>query len=904
MTSSAAQLDFAAHFVTFLAAAAGLALVALRGELMTRAPWARAALGLGFALIGGAAFFGGSLIVDSDTTYLLAAQSVGIALAAAGTIPWHGGPGGRRLMWTGLSLLGLSAVARTTLSSPGETTVGGADVLTAALMAIGGAAVLGALLAESRRSIAARVAASAAGTLLLVVLVLSVALSTVLSGTVEDEAIRRLDSRAASEAALLRDRTDDARQRSDFTSRFLVDEGNRDEFLAAIASGAPSPALSALLDEAREFFSARPSGLALVQPDGTVIGRAGVDETNVRAAARTDLVRDAIDRRGQRAGVEIVQGTVVVLSASPVIGPAQDVVGVIVSVESLDEGFLSDRAADDRLLSLALRTESQLLARFGPQPPEAVAGSLTGDVLANGRPGTRVTPGYFVAARPVAASSGPPAIAVVASTPTTLVAETRESLFRTLFLIALGGTILALLVAAVVGDRIGGGLRRLTRAAERIEEGRTGVRSGVQSDDEVGVLGRTFDSMAGAIEDQTAALRRAADDETRLRNRLEAVVAGMGEALIAVNGNGRITDFNQAAEELLGIAASAASGRKAAEVVQLLNAEGADLSRRLRRPSPTRWSTIGSVIRADRTTVPVAVSAGVLRGSRRELAGNVLVLRDLRKEREVERMKTEFLSRVGHELRTPLTGIKGFAEILANRPVPEDRARSWHHEIVDSSDKLLRIVEMLEFFAATGGSVTLRPEPLDVRRLIDAEVALWDERLDQASSRSGGAPRWKLSRRVARGTPTVQADPRWARAAIHELIDNAVKFSPGGGKIGVTAEPAERDGAPGVEISVADRGIGLTEDEKAKVFGEFAQGDASDTRAYGGLGLGLALAQRVAEVHDGALSCISQPGSGSTFTLFLPLSAGGRDLGSDNGARRPTRSGTRRTRRRVRQPES
>ena len=904
MTSSAAQLDFAAHFVTFLAAAAGVALIALRGELMTRVSWARAALGAGLALIGGAAFLGGSLIVDSDTTPLLVAQSLGLALAAAGTIPWHGGPAGRRLMWAGLALLGTSALARTTIASPDSSAVGGADVLTAALMALGGAAVLGALLAESRRSIAARVAASAAGTLLLVVLVLSVALSTVLSGTVEDEAIRRLDARAASEAALLRDRTDDARQRSDFTSRFLVNEANRDEFLAAISAGSSSPALSALLDEAREFFSARPAGLALVQPNGNVIGRAGVDETDVRAAARTGLVADAVSRRGQRAGVEVVEGTVVVVSASPVIGPAQDVVGVIVSVETLDEGFLSDRAADDRLLSLALRSASSQLAGFGPQPPNEIAGPLTRNVLSTGRPDTRITPDYFVAGRPVPAPTGPPAIAVVASTPTTLVAETRESLFRTLFLIALGGTILALLVAAVVGDRIGGGLRRLTRAAERIEEGRTGVRSGVESDDEVGVLGRTFDSMAGAIEDQTAALRRAADDETRLRNRLEAVVAGMGEALIAVNARGRVTDFNQAAEELLGMAAAAARGRNAAEVVQLVNAEGADLSRRLRRPSTTRWSAIGSVARADRTMVPVAVSAGVLRGSRQELAGNVLVLRDLRKEREVERMKTEFLSRVGHELRTPLTGIKGFAEILANRAVPEDRARSWHHEIVESSDKLLRIVEMLEFFAATGGSVTLRPEPLDVRRLLDAEVALWSERLDQMSQRRPADKRWVLTRRVARGTPTVQADPRWARAAIHELIDNAVKFSPEGGRVSVTAEPAEREGAAGVEISVTDKGIGLTEDQKAKVFGEFTQGDASDTRAYGGLGLGLALAQRVAEVHDGTLTFRSQAGAGSTFTLFLPVSAAERDLGSGNGARRPARSASRRTRRRARAAES
>jgi len=405
------------------------------------------------------------------------------------------------------------------------------------------------------------------------------------------------------------------------------------------------------------------------------------------------------------------------------------------------------------------------------------------------------------------------------------------------------------------------------------------VRSGVVSDDEVGVLGRTFDSMAGAIEDQTAALRRAAEDETRLRNRLEAVVAGMGEALVAVNGRGRITQFNQAAEELLGAGASQMRNRRADEVLDLTSDEGADLTRRLRRPSPNRWSTTANLRRSDGSLVPVAVSSGVLRGPRRELAGNVFLLRDLRKEREVERMKTEFLSRVGHELRTPLTGIKGFAEILANREVPSDRARSWHEEIVDSSDKLLRIVEMLEFFAATGGNVTLRPETIDLRPLLADEVADWSEKLDK---RGGSA--LTVSSKASRGTPKVDADPRWTRAAMHELIDNAVKFSPEGGKVTVTASPAERDGVKGAEISVTDHGIGMSPEQLALVFGEFTQGDASDTRSYGGLGLGLTMAQRVAEAHQGHLSCQSVPGKGSTFTLFLPSIRADRAVGSGDGA--------------------
>ncbi len=174
-------------------------------------------------------------------------------------------------------------------------------------------------------------------------------------------------------------------------------------------------------------------------------------------------------------------------------------------------------------------------------------------MLAGGLPKSASFEGLFFSARPVEAADGTPVMVLVATTPTTLVDNTRESLFRTLFLIALGGTLLALLLAAFVGERIGARVRRLTVAATAIQEGDLTARAGLDTSDEVGVLGSTFDAMASSLEDQTAALRQAADDETRLRNRLEAIVAGMGEALVAVDARGRITDFNQAAEELVGV---------------------------------------------------------------------------------------------------------------------------------------------------------------------------------------------------------------------------------------------------------------------------------------------------------------------------------------------------------------
>jgi signal transduction histidine kinase len=255
------------------------------------------------------------------------------------------------------------------------------------------------------------------------------------------------------------------------------------------------------------------------------------------------------------------------------------------------------------------------------------------------------------------------------------------------------------------------------------------------------------------------------------------------------------------------------------------------------------------------------------------LVGRVLVVRDLRREREVEQMKTEFLSRVGHELRTPLTGIMGYADILLRRDVPQERARQWHDEILQAGRRLLRIVEMLEFFASSGaGRVLLRPEPLDTRALVNGLTSSWTGRLPENIT---------MGRRVARDTPFVVADRRWLTMAIDELIDNAVKFSPDGGRILVAAAPAPTPGAArtngratvGVEISVTDRGVGMTAGEHATVFSDFVQADGSDTRRFGGLGLGLAVVRRVVEGHGGEVTCRSALGRGTTFTIRLPASA-------------------------------
>jgi PAS domain S-box-containing protein len=881
MSLTDTQIQFAAEFITLIVAASGIALAVLRPpgvrpafSVMTAGSYreisaAGAVAVLGFVIAGAAAFVHGSLIVTGDPDGALGAARIcsGAALFPSAMV-WSANRWHRTLLLVAALCWAAAGLAEM-LPLSGRVVDG--------LLVAGGAAIGATILGISRRSVAATVAASAATTLLLVVVVLALALSAVISSSLQRDALSQLGSSAHIESAqvdtLVQSTLKDAR----FAARLLgtTFTGAQSGPLITIGSDAPgstppASASQAVSTSLQELSNLYPGGYAYADPHGTIAAAVGEVDRAVAAALVRDLQAVGLaclpgDQSVPTQGVLVEGLTAWTAAAFPVCenGSGQ-VLGEVLSTNAMDDAYMSSRTRADPVPTIALVSSGSVLAYGGDPPP---ARTLSAPLQTTG---TRAMGDLLVSSSPVAVAAGSRPLNVLLVSSATNALSTRTQLYRTLFLIALGGTVLALGLAVFVGDRITSGVRRLTQVASRISSGDTALRSDVRGDDEVSVLGSVFNSMLDSVEEQASALREAADDETKLRNRMEAVVAGMTDALVAVDANGRVTDFNRAAEELTGTDAASAVGRRVDEVVDLLADDGTSLGPRLAEPGPSRWSRIATISTVDHGEVPVAVSSGAVRGPAGDLVGSVLVLRDLRSEREVERMKSEFLSRVGHELRTPLTAIAGYADLLLRRrDTSPQRTASWHAEILRASRQLERIVEMLEFSATSGaGRLMLRSEVVDVRGLVKSVTAAWSERLP---------PNMSLGRRVGRDVPAVMADRRWLSRALDELIGNAVKFSPDGGRIVVSALKTAGPGANGsgnahewVEISVSDRGQGMTADQPDLMFADFVQADGSDTRHFGGLGLGLTLVQRVVEGHGGDVRCRSILGRGSTFVIRLP----------------------------------
>ncbi len=224
------------------------------------------------------------------------------------------------------------------------------------------------------------------------------------------------------------------------------------------------------------------------------------------------------------------------------------------------------------------------------------------------------------------------------------------------------------------------------------------------------------------------------------------------------------------------------------------------------------------------------------------------------------RVKTEFMNNVTHELRTPLNSVLGFTELLRDEvPGPLNAQQAaFAADILAAGRRLLALVEgILEMSRLD--MTALERAPVEIRAALEDRVA--------AQRKAAEARGVSMRLDVAADVGSAELDPKALRRMVDALLDNAIKSNREGGTVAVRAGRA--GGA--LEIVVADTGIGIAREDLAKLFKPLTQLDAGLTRRHGGVGLGLALARRLAELHGGTIEVESEPGKGSTFTLRLPV---------------------------------
>jgi two-component system, OmpR family, sensor histidine kinase VicK len=451
---------------------------------------------------------------------------------------------------------------------------------------------------------------------------------------------------------------------------------------------------------------------------------------------------------------------------------------------------------------------------------------------------------------------------IALSRPAGVLASSQRAINSALFLITLAASAAAAAFGWLLSGRVTGPIRALTRAARSIRRGDLQARATVGLPDEVGALGEAFNEMATSLGKMTDDLRGAAEEEAILRARMEAIMQSMSDGLIATGRNGTVVTVNRATENMLGRTGDDLVGRKLGDVLTGTYGDGRSLADVALEGN---GAYLHAVIESNGARVPVVLTGAPLLDASGEAVGRVIVMRDVTREQEAERMKSEFLSNVSHELRTPLTPIKGYTEILRRKKFPRAKTETFLDGIAQSTKRLERIVEILVDFAALeAGRLKPHSEPIDVRAFLATVADGW----------KGRTSSHRFVRKVPAGLPAVLGDERLLHKCFDELIDNAIKFSPEGGTIEIGAQtvPASgrRRGPGAVRISVRDEGIGIEASQIGGLFQDFRQLDGSETRTFGGLGLGLSYARRLAVAHEGDITVESEAGRGSTFTLVLP----------------------------------
>lgn len=349
------------------------------------------------------------------------------------------------------------------------------------------------------------------------------------------------------------------------------------------------------------------------------------------------------------------------------------------------------------------------------------------------------------------------------------------------------------------------------------------------------------------------------------RSRLAQIFDATSDGMLLVSPDGRVQTANRRAGDLLALKAADLVGIELTEVLAWHHAEGQDYQRmfaalRSLVDDPENGAAGDLELRSLKRILHWVSQP--TRDSTGESCGFTLTFHDVTHEREVSRMKSDFVSFVTHQLRTPLAGIKWMLELAAQEPGMPADAGSYVQDAREAAQRLIQLVnDLLDVSRLEQGKLTVAAQPVDLGALtreVLAETAVLIQEKGHRVSLHGDV-----------GTPPVMADAQLLRQVVVNLISNAIKYTPAGGAVDIGLE---RD-PEGLRWSIRDNGIGIPRSAQAKLFEKFYRAENVTTLETEGTGLGLYLVRLIMEQLAGRVWCESEEGAGATFLFTVPLAA-------------------------------
>jgi two-component system phosphate regulon sensor histidine kinase PhoR len=419
---------------------------------------------------------------------------------------------------------------------------------------------------------------------------------------------------------------------------------------------------------------------------------------------------------------------------------------------------------------------------------------------------------------------------------------------------AAGVTTALVAILAVLARRCGRTMAEVTRGIAALGKGRTGGVVRTRAGGAAGSLARTFNEVAPQLEDR---MQRLEGDRQLLR----AVLGGMAEGVIACDARRRLIFANAAAGRLFGLGSDAV-GRLVAEAIRIPQVQKAVVAT-LAGPGPFHDELIvpapaGMPLGP---SLVLAVHGARLPGS--PAPGAVLVFHDVTETRRLERVRQDFVANASHELKTPLAAIKAYTETLLDGALDDAAVNTTFLQRIDEQANRLNnlVLDLLSLARLESGQEFFQHRPLELLPVVNeavesqrarAEARRLDYRLDLEPEAAG---------------LVVTADDEAIRQVLDNLIDNAIKYTPEGGRVHVSLRRSD-DGIAVLEV--ADSGIGIPRPDLPRVFERFYRVDKARSRELGGTGLGLSIVKHLVQSLGGAVAVDSRLGHGSTFTVTLP----------------------------------